>query len=111
MKKNKWIPKVLNYRTATSTEEGRVFSFRTLRYSSDRSHPWFEQFYKKKKPRWKRKKWIDVPDAVNKEISQIKVLSWKEEWANPNPNCADPQKMITGRVRQGRDGNGSKNSV
>lgn len=108
MKKNKWIPNVLNYRTATSTEEGLVFSFRTLRYSSNRSHPWFEQFYKEKKPWWKRTKWIDVPDAVNKEISQIKVLSWKEEWTNPNPV---PPQMLKGRVRQGRDGNGPKNSV
>lgn len=102
MKKNKWIPNVLNYRTATSTEEGLVFSFRTLRYSSNRSHPWFEQFYKEKKPRWKRKKWIDVPEAVNKEISQIKVLSWKEEWTNPN---SVPPEMLKGRVRQGKEKN------
>ncbi|WP_157456841.1 hypothetical protein [Carnobacterium maltaromaticum] len=75
-----------------------MFSFRTLRYSSNRSHPWFEQFYKRKKPRWKRKKWIDVPDAVNKEISQIKVVSWKEECTIENPSY-----MITGRVRQGKE--------
>lgn len=105
MSKNKWIPNELKYRFKRKIEEA-TYPFVVLLISSDLSHSWFKQFYKEKKPWWKRTKWIDVPDSVSKEISQVKVVSWKEE--RRKENNLPP---FYGRMTQGIGGDEAVNNT